>query len=245
MLEVGFLTRVLLYSTGTMPMKCLRRAWRSRAGSWCTGTCSGPLASPSCLRPSLALVCRFGACSSSPFSSPCSECCPLHPGELSSLLAFSSMSSWPSLPVSLLNHFFFFFWGTLFLRKLYLKNKAYIISSPSFPGVRKQVPPPPPPPHFVFVLNHWCYIIYIHQWIRLDELYKVMESFFQIRFRIIGRKPKNGQTNRVGNIDQSAMCYISNYQWISLDKLYKLIKSFFFPFSESFFELYIYNFFFF
>ena len=32
----------------------------------------------------------------------------------------------------------------------------------------------------------------IHQWIRLNELYKQMESFFkfQIRFWIDGRKPK-------------------------------------------------------
>ena len=31
----------------------------------------------------------------------------------------------------------------------------------------------------------------IHQWIHLDELYKLIESFFQI----IGRKPKNIQKN--------------------------------------------------
>ena len=38
----------------------------------------------------------------------------------------------------------------------------------------------------------------MHQWIRIDELYKLMESFikFQMHFRIIGRKPKNSQMNR-------------------------------------------------
>ena len=29
------------------------------------------------------------------------------------------------------------------------------------------------------------------------------------------------------SIDQSAMCYISNYQWIRLDKLFKLMERFF------------------
>ena len=33
----------------------------------------------------------------------------------------------------------------------------------------------------------------IHQWIRLNKLYKLMKSFFL--FRIIGRKPKNIQQN--------------------------------------------------
>ena len=32
---------------------------------------------------------------------------------------------------------------------------------------------------------------------------------FRFRFRIIFRKPKNVQTNRGVNIDQSEMCYIS------------------------------------
>ena len=38
-----------------------------------------------------------------------------------------------------------------------------------------------------------------------------MKRFFQIRFRIIGRKQKNIQTNYKNgmNIDQIAMCYIS------------------------------------
>ena len=31
----------------------------------------------------------------------------------------------------------------------------------------------------------------IYQLIRLNKLYKLMESLFQIRFRIIGRKSKN------------------------------------------------------
>ena len=30
----------------------------------------------------------------------------------------------------------------------------------------------------------------MHQWIRLNKVYKLMESFFQIRFRINGQKPK-------------------------------------------------------
>ena len=39
----------------------------------------------------------------------------------------------------------------------------------------------------------------MHQWIRLNELYKLMESFFfkfRIRFRTFGRKPKILAENR-------------------------------------------------
>ena len=52
----------------------------------------------------------------------------------------------------------------------------------------------------------------MHHWIRLDELYKAMESFFKfwLIFQIIGRKPKNIQTNSEGvNIDQISIFYIS------------------------------------
>ena len=67
----------------------------------------------------------------------------------------------------------------------------------------------------------------IHQWIRLNELYKLMENFFkfQISFGINGRKPKNIQTNSEAWILIKVQCVI--YQWIRFDKFYKLMESFF------------------
>ena len=67
----------------------------------------------------------------------------------------------------------------------------------------------------------------IHQWIRLNELYKLMESFFKFKicFRINGQKPKNIQTDSDAWIFIKEQCVI--YQWIHFDKLYKLIVSFF------------------
>ena len=61
-----------------------------------------------------------------------------------------------------------------------------------------------------------------HQWIGLDKLYKLMESFF---FQIIGWKPKNIQTN--------SEAWILIFQWvmyqcIRLDELYKLMESLFY-----------------
>ena len=53
----------------------------------------------------------------------------------------------------------------------------------------------------------------IYQWIRLNELYKLMIFFFQVGFRNFGRNPKNIQTGV--NIDQIAMCYIS---WMDLTR---------------------------
>ena len=52
-----------------------------------------------------------------------------------------------------------------------------------------------------------------------------MESFFQIRFWINGRKPKDIETNSEAWILIKVQCVM--YQWIHLDKLYKLIESFF------------------
>ena len=49
-----------------------------------------------------------------------------------------------------------------------------------------------------------------NQWIHLNELYKLMESFFSkflIHFRIFSRKQKHFQ--RGVNNDQITMCYIS------------------------------------
>ena len=67
----------------------------------------------------------------------------------------------------------------------------------------------------------------IYQWIRLDKLYKLMETFFfkfRIRFQIIERKPKNIQTNSEARILLKFHCII--YQWTRLDKFYKLMESF-------------------
>ena len=71
----------------------------------------------------------------------------------------------------------------------------------------------------------------IYQWIRLNELYKLMESFFKFRFQIIGWKQKNIQTAWILMEVQWII-----YQWIWLDKLYELMESFF-QISESFFKL--------
>ena len=62
----------------------------------------------------------------------------------------------------------------------------------------------------------------IHQWICLDELYKLLESFFSNKFKLvfelltedqklyIFRSSANNSAKSKGvNIDQSAMCYIS------------------------------------
>ena len=51
----------------------------------------------------------------------------------------------------------------------------------------------------------------IYQWIRLDKLYKLMIFFFQIRFRIIGQKPKNIQANSEACIliKVQCICYTS------------------------------------
>ena len=77
-----------------------------------------------------------------------------------------------------------------------------------------------------------CLIIL--QWIRVNELYKLMESFFQIRFRIIGQKPKNIKTNSEAWISIKVQCVI--YQWIRHDKFYKQMEYFFSNF-EFVFEL--------
>ena len=65
----------------------------------------------------------------------------------------------------------------------------------------------------------------IHQLIRLDELFKLMETFFQICFRINGQKvPKNIQMNSEAQILIKVQCVI--YQWIRLDEFCKLMESF-------------------
>ena len=58
--------------------------------------------------------------------------------------------------------------------------------------------------------------------IRLNELYKLMESFFQIlnSFQNFGQKSKNIQTIREAWILIKVQCII--YQWIWLDKLYEV-----------------------
>ena len=73
-----------------------------------------------------------------------------------------------------------------------------------------------------------------HQWICLNELYKLMKSSFQSCYRIIGRKQKNIQTNSEAGILIKVLCII--HQWIRLYKLNKIMESSF-QISESFFKL--------
>ena len=67
----------------------------------------------------------------------------------------------------------------------------------------------------------------IYQWIRLNELYKLIEAFvkFQIGFRNFGHEPNYIQKNSEAWILIKLQCVI--YQWNRLDKLYKLMESFF------------------
>ena len=60
-----------------------------------------------------------------------------------------------------------------------------------------------------------------------------LQTKFQIRFRIFGRKQEIFQMNSEAwiLIDQIAMCM---YQWICVNELYKLMESFFFQISNSF-----------
>ena len=76
----------------------------------------------------------------------------------------------------------------------------------------------------------------IHQWVRLNELYKLMECFFfefQISFRNFGRKLKNIQKNRRREYWQIAMCYTSID---SSQPALQTNEKFFFQISESFFD---------
>ena len=76
-----------------------------------------------------------------------------------------------------------------------------------------------------WILIKLQYVVY--QWISLNELYKLMKSFF--KFKIIfwnfGRKLKNIWMNREVWILMKVKCIM--YQWIWLDKLYKLTWTFF------------------
>ena len=67
-------------------------------------------------------------------------------------------------------------------------------------------------------------LLYVHQWIRLDEQWEACFKF-QIHVRVISRKPKNITRNSEAWILIKVQCVI--YQWIQLDKLYKLMESFF------------------
>ena len=49
----------------------------------------------------------------------------------------------------------------------------------------------------------------IYLWIRLNEFYKQMESFFQISILFSNYWPKTEKYSNRVNIDRSAMCYIS------------------------------------
>ena len=75
----------------------------------------------------------------------------------------------------------------------------------------------------------------IHQWFRLNELYKIVESFFfkfQICIRNFGQKPKNIKMNSEASIWIQLQCVM--YQWIRLNELYKLMESFFLNFKLVF-----------
>ena len=60
----------------------------------------------------------------------------------------------------------------------------------------------------VLVINLWCYASICFF---LNELYKLLDNFFQIRFRIrlIAENCRKFKQVQSVNIDQSAMCYIS------------------------------------
>ena len=64
----------------------------------------------------------------------------------------------------------------------------------------------------------------IHQWICLKELYKLMNSIFQISFQNYGQKTKNIQKNREAWILIKLQCVV--YQWICLNELYKVMNIF-------------------
>ena len=64
------------------------------------------------------------------------------------------------------------------------------------------------------------------QWICLNELYKLVESFkFQVIFQNFGRKLRSIQKNSEAWILIKFQCVI--YQWIRVNELYKLMESFF------------------
>ena len=74
----------------------------------------------------------------------------------------------------------------------------------------------------------------IHQWIRLNELYKLMETFFSnFVFEFLAKKQtKKIQKNSEAWILINLQCVI--YQWTRLNKLYKLMESFFANFEIIF-----------
>ena len=77
-------------------------------------------------------------------------------------------------------------------------------------------------------------MLYLHQWIRLNELYKLMKSIIKISeflFEILG-KPKIIKKNSEERILIKLQCVM--HQWIRLDESYKQMKSFFFQSQISF-----------
>ena len=73
-----------------------------------------------------------------------------------------------------------------------------------------------------------------HQWIHLNELYKLTESFFQISNSFSNFRPKTIflKKNTDAWIIIKLQCVI--YQWICLNELYKLMKKTFFKYQISF-----------
>ena len=77
----------------------------------------------------------------------------------------------------------------------------------------------------------------IYQWIRLNELYKLMESFFRIRFPyLFWPKAENFSNEFVTNSNTLFLSHMFDvvHQWIRLNELYKLM--FFFSNFEFVFE---------
>ena len=68
----------------------------------------------------------------------------------------------------------------------------------------------------------------IHQWIRLNELYKLMKSFFfpsfELVFEFVAKNQKNFKMDSEVWILIKVQCVI--YQCIWLNKLYKLMERF-------------------
>ena len=63
----------------------------------------------------------------------------------------------------------------------------------------------------------------IHQWIRLNELYKLIESCLQTYGKLFSNFEFISTKNKVRILIKF---YCVKYQWIRLDKLYKLMESF-------------------
>ena len=75
-----------------------------------------------------------------------------------------------------------------------------------------------------------------NQWIRINELYKQMESFFRISNSFSNYWPKTEKYSNQLDIESLIKVQYIVYQYIQFNKLYKLMEKFS-KILESFFEL--------